>query len=255
MLFDLQEDPHEMNSLHEDPSYKETLTRLQEQLVKSRENYHAHSAIIPTSLSHEGWQARFKAMNKLAKEKKHDLLFIGDSITQGWEGKGQPIWEKFYRSRNALNLGISGDRTEHVLHRLSNGNLRNQSRAKVAVVMIGTNNTGHHEQAPNETAEGIERIVSTIRANCPKTEILLLGVFPRGETPNDPKRILNLEINKTIANLNEQPRVHYLDLSSTFLDKNGKLSKDIMPDFLHLTPRGYQIWAEAIEPKLVELGL
>ena len=254
-LFDLQKDPQEMTSLHEDPAYKSTLTRLKEQLVKARVKYHAHSAIIPTALPHEGWQNRHKAMNKLAKEKKHDLLFIGDSITQGWEGKGKPIWEKFYGSRNALNLGISGDRTEHVLYRLNRGNLRNQGNAKVAVVMIGTNNTGHHEQAPSETAEGIERIVSTIRANCPKTQILLLGVFPRGEKPDNPKRILNLKINKTIAHLAEQPRVHYLDLSSIFLDQNGKLSKEIMPDFLHLTPRGYQIWAEAIEPKLVELGL
>jgi lysophospholipase L1-like esterase len=193
-------------------------------------------------------------MNQKAK-KPHDLLFIGDSITQGWEGSGKGTWDKFYGNRKTLNLGISGDRTEHVIWRLNNGNLKNQKKAKVAVIMIGTNNTGHKLQDPTEVKDGIGRIISTVRARCPQAKILLLSIFPRGVNPDDPKRKNNVEINELVSKFHNGERIHYLDISDKFLTKEGVLTKEIMPDALHPKQKGYEIWAEAIEPKLKELGL
>ena len=121
--------------------------------------------------------------------------------------------------------------------------------------MIGTNNTGHSQQDPSETADGIERILSVLRARCPEAKVLLLGVFPRDQKPDGKLRKINIAINERISKFHDGERVHYLDIGSTFLAEDGTLPKEIMPDFLHLTPKGYELWAEAIAPKLKELGI
>ena len=253
-LFDMKKDPQEMKSVHNDPAYAVVFNEMKQELDSARKKYRVHSAIIGEPRKDEWWMKRHQSMNKNAK-KPHDLLFIGDSITQGWEGSGKGTWEKYYGNRKALNLGISGDRTEHVIWRLDNGNLRNQKKAKAAVVMIGTNNTGHIMQDPTEVRDGVERIVSTLRARCPQAKILLLGVFPRGVKPDDAKLKNNLEINKFISELHNGERIHYLDISDKFLTAEGILTKQVMPDALHPRQKGYEIWAEAIEPKLKEFGL
>ena len=253
-LFDMKKDPQEMKSVHNDPSYAVVFNEMKQELDSARKKYRVHSAIIGEPRAGEWWMKRHQSMNKNAK-KQHDLLFIGDSITQGWEGSGKGTWEKYYANRKALNLGISGDRTEHVIWRLDNGNLRNQRKAKAAVVMIGTNNTGHIMQDPTEVYDGVERILSTLRARCPQAKILLLGVFPRGVNPEDAKRKNNIKINKLISKFHNGERVHYLDISDKFLTNDGILTKEVMPDALHPKQKGYEIWAEAIEPKLKEFGL
>ena len=253
-LFDMKKDPQEMKSVHNDPAYAVVFNKMKQELDTARKKYRVHSAIIGEPRKDEWWMKRHQSMNKNAR-KQHDLLFIGDSITQGWEGSGKGTWEKYYANRKALNLGISGDRTEHVIWRLDNGNLRNQKKAKVAVVMIGTNNTGHVMQDPTEVRDGVERIVSTLRARCPEAKILILGVFPRGVKPDDAKRKNNIEINKLISKFHNGERIHYLDISDKFLTTEGILTKEVMPDALHPRQKGYEIWAEAIEPKLKEFGL
>ena len=95
---------------------------------------------------------RHEAINARVKEGSVDLVFIGDSITQGWERRGKDVWTKFYGQRNAANLGIGGDRTQHVIWRLNNGNLAGIA-PKVAVIMIGTNNSGSN--TPAEIADGV----------------------------------------------------------------------------------------------------
>ena len=253
-LFDMKKDPQEMKSVHNDPAYAVVFNEMKQELDTARKKYRVHSAIIGEPRKDEWWMKRHQSMNKNAR-KQHDLLFIGDSITQGWEGSGKGTWKKYYANRKALNLGISGDRTEHVIWRLDNGNLRNQKKAKVAVVMIGTNNTGHVMQDPTEVRDGVERIVSTLRARCPEAKILILGVFPRGVKPDDAKRKNNIEINKLISKFHNGERIHYLDISDKFLTTEGILTKEVMPDALHPRQKGYEIWAEAIEPKLKEFGL
>lgn len=255
-LFDLKKDPGQMKSIHADPNYAAALKDMQSKYTALKVKYRAHSAILPANRNQQGWwKKRQTTKNKQANSGGHDLLFIGDSITQGWEGAGKEIWEKHYAKHKTLNLGFSGDRTEHVIYRLEHGNLRKQKNAKVAVIMIGTNNTGHSRQDPTQTADGVQRILSILRARCPDAKVLLLGVFPRGRTADDPLRKINNEINKHIAKFHDGKRVHFLDISGKFLDKNGVLTKEIMPDALHPKQKGYQIWAEAIAPSLKKLGI
>ncbi len=197
-----------------------------------------------------GWLNRHESMNERVKQGNVDLVFIGDSITQAWEGSGNEIWKKFYGERNAVNLGISGDRTQHVLWRLEHGNLDGIS-PKVAVIMIGTNNSGSN--SPEEIAEGVTKIVEQIREKTPETRILLLATFPRGADPLDKNRQVNEQSNRIVEQLADDEQVFYLDIGDKFVDGEGKLSKEIMPDLLHLSEQGYTIWAESIEPKLVKL--
>lgn len=209
-----------------------------------------NDAVVPMPRPQAGWQQRHKAMNGRVAKGNVDLVLIGDSITHGWEGKGKKVWEKYYGKRNAVNLGIGGDRTQHVLWRLQHGNLEG-IEPKLAVLMIGTNNAGTN--TPEETAAGIKAIVKTLRENTPKTKILILGIFPRGATPDDARRQVNEKTNKLIQKLADDKMVYYLDIGKNFLQDDGTLSKDIMPDLLHLSERGYNIWAESIEPTVVRL--
>ena len=193
---------------------------------------------------------RHKSFNTRVAKGKVDLVFIGDSITQAWENPGRKVWAKFYGKRNAVNLGISGDRTQHVIWRLDNGNLYN-IQPKAAVIMIGTNNSGSNTS--QEIADGLKIIVKQIRTKSPKTKILLLGVFPRGTNNADKKRQVNEGANAIFSKLDDGKHVHYLDIGPKFLEKDGTLTREIMPDLLHLSEKGYSIWAESIESELAKL--
>ncbi|MEE9367814.1 MAG: glycoside hydrolase family 97 N-terminal domain-containing protein [Pontiella sp.] len=199
-----------------------------------------------------GQQNHHKSLNKRVKQGNVDIIFVGDSITHFWASakRGRPVWEKYYAKRNAVNLGISGDRTQHVLWRLQNGNLEGIS-PKVAVVMIGTNNSG--SDSPEDIAAGVKAIVDTIEEKCPSTRILILGIFPRGKDDTDRHRIVNMKANKIVSSFADNRTIFYLDISKAFLDENRILSRDIMPDLLHLNTKGYEIWAGAIDEKLGEL--
>ncbi|HEY3324941.1 MAG TPA: GDSL-type esterase/lipase family protein [Planctomycetota bacterium] len=175
-----------------------------------------------------------------------NLVFVGDSITDGWRGGGRQVWDKYFAPHKALNLGISGDRTEHVLWRLQHGELDGYE-ARLFVIMIGTNNG---DPAP-DVAEGIKAIIEEIKTKQPQANILLLGVFPRGEKA-DGGREKNASVNKLIAKFDDSV-VHYLDIGAKFLQANGTMSAEIMPDFLHPSARGYQIWAEAIDEHVKQL--
>lgn len=205
-----------------------------------------HSAVTPKNRDGE----RHRAFNARVREGNVELLFIGDSITHGWEGAGKEVWQKYYGHRNAVNLGIGGDRTQHVLWRLDNGNVDGIS-PKVAVVMIGTNNHPPRNTA-EEISDGIIAVCRKLRTKLPKTKILLLAIFPRSQTPCELRDQL-AEASKRVSKIADGRMIHYLDIGDRFVEADKSLSKEIMPDYLHLSPKGYQIWAQAIEPKLAEL--
>jgi lysophospholipase L1-like esterase len=213
------------------------------------ENKDLHSAVKPVSKS-GGWMKRHQSFNQRVARGNVDLLLIGDSITHGWEGRGKNVWAKFYGKRNAVNLGIGGDRTQHVIWRLDNGNVKNIS-PKAAVIMIGTNNSGSN--SPQEIADGLVAITKQLREKLPKTKVLLLGVFPRGSNKDDARRMVNEKANAIFKKLADGKDVHYLDIGDKFLEADGTLTRKIMPDLLHLSEEGYTIWAESIEPTLKKL--
>lgn len=222
----------------------------------------ANSATEPASRSDERWTKRHESFNERAKQgaEKGDIgvIFLGDSITEGWEGAGAEVWRAKYAPRNAVNMGIGGDRTQHVLWRLEHGNVDGLDKPKsgaaprVVVLMIGTNNSNGKDNTAEEIADGIKAVVGELRERLPEAKVLLLGVFPRGEKPN-PQREKNAQASALAAKIADGKSVHYLDIGSAFLEKDGSLSKAVMSDFLHLSPDGYKRWADAIEPKLKEL--
>lgn len=223
-----------------------------------------------------------------------DVLFIGDSITHGWEG--QRAWQEHFGNFKPVNLGIGGDQTGHVLWRITDGKEIDRLKPKAAVLMIGTNNTGGH--SAQQIAGGIQAIVEELRRQKPDIKILVLGVFPRGNSSDaersvaqiteaiqpineelkkeqpDQKRLNALfrnlerfkgtipaaklnkkiaEINAIISKLDDGKSVFYKDISKEFLDANGGLSGDIMPDYLHLSPKGYDLWGKAIKDEIAKL--
>ena len=194
----------------------------------------------------------FLARAKRADKEPINLLFLGDSITQGWNDNA--IWNRFYGPRNAANFGIGGDRTQHVLWRIKNGELDGIA-PKVVVLMIGTNN------ADNATAEeitlGITANIQELRKRLPKTKILLLSIFPRDDRRiapirNEIHQKIN-SVNQVIAKLDDGANIRFLDISKAFLDADGKITPEIMPDFLHLSTKGYRIWADSMEPTLWQM--
>ena len=203
------------------------------------------------------WMKMHQSFLDRAKKKDVDLLFLGDSITQGWGDN--PVWKRHYAPRSAANFGIGGDRTQHVLWRIEHGEI-DGINPRVAVLMIGTNNIGAN--SPEEIAEGVKTIVAKLRDKLPMTKVLVLGVFPRGHDhsrefaqthevamPSDAPG----KINALIAKLDDRKMIKYMNVGTAFLDDRGEIPKALMPDFIHLSEAGYRRWAEAIEPTLWEL--
>ncbi len=197
-----------------------------------------------------GWTARHQSFNAIAAKGDVDLVFIGDSITHGWERDGAATWKTYYGQRKAANFGIDGDQTQHVLWRIDNGNFDGIS-PKLIVIMLGTNNAGHN--TPGEVAEAMGLIVKRLREKLPGTQLLLLGIFPRGFNAADPLRAANAKANEAFSKLADDKWIHYLDIGQEFLEKDGTISPEIMPDGVHPTAKGYEIWAKGIEAKVAEL--
>lgn len=216
------------------------------------------AAVVPagpkesvTPVPREGkWMDRHNLINSRAVPGQVDVIFLGDSITQGWEGAGKAAWDKHFAPLKPMNAGIGGDRTEHVLWRLDNGNIKGIT-PKVAVIMIGTNNS--RTNTSEQIADGIKAIVAKLRDKLPETKILLLAIFPRGVDNNDVLRKTNTGANDIVKSLDDGKNVFFLDIGPKFLTADGVLEKKIMPDLLHLSPEGYEIWATSILPKLNEL--
>lgn len=211
---------------------------------------------VPKQKNPERHEQFMKDKEAALKKGPIQLVFIGDSITDAWRRDEQnKIYKQRWGQYNPLNLGISGDKTEHVLWRLENGELDGLAGGtKLVVMMIGTNNLGNPPRAtPEDTAKGIECLVQTVRQKLPDAKLLLLGVFPRGREANNPFRAQIKTINDTISKLDDGKQVKYLDISDAFLDEDGTLPADVMPDQLHPNLKGYQIWADAIDPVIRQM--
>ncbi len=195
---------------------------------------------------------------KRAKAGPIGLLFLGDSITERWTQVPE-IWEASYGKYQPANFGIGGDQTQHVLWRLEDGVL-DGLHPKVVVLLLGTNNTSDH--TAEQIAAADAKIVRLIRAKIPETKILLLGIFPRGPRINRQGVVLDdavhrmkviTEANRLLARLDDGRTVRFLDFGARFQGPDGKIPSAIMPDQVHLSPEGYRIWVEAMQPLLEEM--
>jgi len=213
---------------------------------------HTNTAIVPVPRTGAATNRQSLVLQR-AKDApgKYDIEFIGDSITQGWETRGSNVWHEFYSKRKVINFGVGGDRTQHLLWRIEQGQL-DGIKARVAVVMIGTNNSNKDDNTEADILEGVTAIIQQIRTRQPDTKILLLGIFPRGKTFS-PQRGKILEVNQALARLDDGQHLFYFDIGSQLIENDGSISRDMMPDYLHPNDAGYRIWAKAMEPKLKQL--
>ncbi len=197
------------------------------------------------------WKPRHQQKLLERTSKQIDLVFLGDSITHGWEKHNIDEWNNIYLKQHALNLGAGGDRTEHVLWRIQNGALDKIS-PKALVLLIGTNNSNKGHQ-PEMTVLGIETILDEITWRLPDTKVILLALFPHGEKPHSQTRAPNDIVNTLLEGKTFPKNVQFLNINDVFLDDNQVLSKDIMPDGLHPNAKGYSLWYEAMKPHLEKI--
>jgi lysophospholipase L1-like esterase len=202
----------------------------------------ANSATVaaPHQNDHGDTQRKFKRFSG----KPFDIIFDGDSIMNRWENTGRAFWQARYVT-NTADFGIEGDHVENVLWRLDQGQVDGMD-PKVVMLMIGTNNSGRN--SADEIADGIKLLVAEYEKRCPHAHVILMGIFPRGEKPTDGGRRKVAAVNEQIKSLGDGQRVTYIDIGAQMIGDGGIISTNMMPDFVHPTAKGYQIWADAIQP-------
>ena len=198
------------------------------------------------------WMKRFAEKQRLVEAGGSQVVFIGDSITHFWESTGRVYWERFFAGEpyKSLNLGMGGDRTEHVLWRIDHGELDGYE-AKVVVLMIGTNNTGQFtekKEPVGNTVIGIRTVLDRIRTKQPKAKIVLCAIFPRGRDATDDNRRRNNMVNGRVRCFADGKNIFWCDLNDQFLKADGTLPAEMFPDGLHPNYAGYKIWAKAVLP-------
>ncbi len=187
-----------------------------------------------------------------------DLLFLGDSITQGWSGRGRTVWEEYYAPLHAANFGIGGDQTMGVIWRIENGELDGID-PRVVILLLGSNNSALH--TGKEIAAANAKIVRLIRERMPKTKVLVLAIFPRGPRIDSQGKVddhlgrmaVIADANARLAGLDDGQHVRFFDLNYIFLDASGNIPSTLMPDQLHPDTGAYRLWAEAMQPILAEM--
>jgi len=218
------------------------------------------STLVPVTQNRDwrnyDWAERHAACVALMRERRPDIVTLGDSITHFWGGEpisarrvGADVWDRLFAGRRVVNLGYGWDRTENVLWRLRHGEFEGVT-PRLVVLMIGTNNL--QTNSTDEVAAGVEAICAEIHGRSPGTRILLLAIFPRGAKPDETRAKVSA-VNAQLAALNGRHGVTYLDIGARFLSADGTIAKEIMYDSLHPTAQGYAIWAEAMEPTMRRL--
>jgi (4-O-methyl)-D-glucuronate---lignin esterase len=190
-----------------------------------------------------------------AKQGRIDVYFEGDSITRRWGATDYPKflaqWKRHFHGRNAANFGWGGDTTQNILWRLQNGELNNVS-PKVFVLQAGTNNlpwTGPADKGKvDEVVTGIKAIIGVFQQQAPEAAIVLTGVFPRSQNKSLKETIE--QINARLSKLDDGKRIRFLNINDRIADTEGKLLAGMSSDGLHLDAKGYDVWAEALEPIL-----
>ncbi|SMF24663.1 GDSL-type esterase/lipase family protein [Pseudogulbenkiania subflava] len=212
---------------------------------------HPRTADEPGNSAQE-WLAQHESLLKLPREGHLDMVLLGDSITEGWDSAPE-VWNDYFAGRTVANLGISGDTTQNLLWRITEGGELRGLSPKAVVLLVGTNNLDLRNDSAEDIALGIGAIVRVLHQSLPDSKVLILGIFPRGATHDAVLRQRIIQANHAIARLADGNAIHFLDIGTRFVSENGDLPAEVMPDAVHLSPKGYAIWADAMQPVLKAL--
>jgi lysophospholipase L1-like esterase len=187
------------------------------------------------------------AQNKAADQ--NAIVFVGDSITEGWRTLEQDFADLGVK---VVNRGIGGDTTPNLVYRLKDDVL--DLHPKALVILIGTNDLGEHTP-PEQIADNLKVLHDKIRAAYPKIPIAWCVVMPRRGDDTYPERIRDL--NSRIAVLvASDPRVTLVDTFSPLAQPDGSSKpEDFNADRLHLNAAGYKVWHDALAPVLASWKL
>ncbi len=194
------------------------------------------------------WQQKFEEARTLGDQIQ--VVFLGDSITHFWESNGREVFAETFPPYHTLNLGFSGDRTQHTLWIARESGIFKLIHPRLVVLMIGTNNIGWKESTPEQTVAGIQQILAAVREQAPQAKILLFAVFPRGKTADDPMRRQVEEINRGLPALADNQNIFFVDINRQLMNPDGTIDPAVMPDYLHPARAGYVVWRDAILPYL-----
>jgi lysophospholipase L1-like esterase len=194
------------------------------------------------------------------KKGRIDLYFVGDSITRRWRATDYPHflanWKSNFHGWNAANFGWGGDTVQNILWRLQNGEL-DGAQPRVIVLLAGTNDVGRvpaDDARAADIVKGTKALLDTMRKKAPKATIILMGILPRNDGRR-PRAVMAsiTKINEKIAKLADGKTIRYLNINDKLADTDGKLFPGMTVDRLHLSLKGYQVWADTLKPLLTEL--
>lgn len=225
------------------------------------------AADVPSSRTDQNSMLAHSDLLEKAKQGRIDVYFEGDSITRRWGTSDEQYkhflqnWQENFSGWNAGNFGWGGDKTQHILWRLNNGELDNV-KPKIIVLLAGTNNVGNtspqdgddprNDPRVRDTTRGIKAILDVCRRKAPNATIVLMAIFPR----NDNMLVMPIinEINRRISKFNDGKKIRYLNINDKLADNDGRLLEGMTTrDRLHLDLKGYQVWADALKPILTKL--
>jgi lysophospholipase L1-like esterase len=217
------------------------------------------SAAVPTPRNDANSKVAHEQLVAKAKAGGIDLYFLGDSITRRW-GCTDPQWaanlanwKQNFFGWNAADFGWGADSIQNMLWRIQNGELDGVN-PKVIVILAGTNNIGKRpggDQKITDIVNGLDALIDTCRQKAPDAKIILTAIFPRNDSLEVWPEIQR--VNELLAQRADGKRIFYVNVNDKLADADGKLFDGMTVDKIHLTPKGYQVWADGLRPLLVEL--
>ena len=201
------------------------------------------------------WKRNHQVLVQRATKGDIGLYFLGDSLTAHWTSTGRAVWHLDFLPKKAANFGVSADRVQNVLYRITKGELP-KTEPKAFVLMLGTNNLAQkHADSPEDVSRGIKRVLAEIKKKNPSSKILLLSILPNGENPASPLRSSILATNTKLAALADGKSIHYEDVHNEFITENGKWKSALTIDHTHLSAAGYEKLSQLLRKKLKMLGV
>ena len=204
-------------------------------------------------MADKGWTRRVDQHQRLLTNQPWQVCFIGDSLTEFWQHAGKATWEKEFSPLKAINLGIAGDRTEHILNRIQRLDFH-RANPRLVVLMMGTNNFGREPpDKPEDVVRAIRAAVDMLRAKLPQASVLVLTIPPSNLAAESPSRMRIKEANSLLVQLTWPERVRVLDVYDAFVDGSGRWRRGLTLDGTHFSPAGYARLAELVSPVVKEM--